>query len=192
MIKTTNNRLLIKLTSIRKCDGWLICWSVWQDFRAVLSQKHLIETSEPHEYAHFKITYSLGWLMVNNDQVRLAEWLKEQLSSFEWLLERAAEPVARGSLKREENKNIRICFTSICYRRRRTKWSDRQTDSHSITDTNTKAGSQNTAASKFVQVRINALMVCGRKGQQRSFQCYFGGFLRHLCWRFGWWNKIYV
>lgn len=31
--------------NVRKCDGWLICPSIWWRFSAQLSQKHLIETS---------------------------------------------------------------------------------------------------------------------------------------------------
>lgn len=144
MMTTNNNRLLIKLTSSRWGDWWLRSQSIWWHFSAELSQKHLIGTSDPHhqpdEEGCFKVTYSLSWLMVINDQVRLADW--GQLSSFEWLLKNVLQSLLQAAasctLRKEQTMETSESGSQpICHMRGRIRWSDRLTVAWQHTHTHT-------------------------------------------------------
>lgn len=146
MIKTNNNQLLTRLTSIRECDWWLMCYlSIWCHFSAEVSQKHLIETSDqPDEEADIKITYSLSWLMVINDRVRLADRLKGKLSSFEWLLKMCCRVTSGCIWQNEKSRKWKSGLQPSV------TWEEEPNDLTAHRDTSTKAEAQCTTLSYHV------------------------------------------
>lgn len=113
MITPSQNWRLQKLMRVRKCSwsdmsGRLVGLQFTIKLKDNLTQTSVTDQARGRTL-YFEITYSLSWLTIISDQVRLAGRVKGQLPWFELQLK-----MYFSMLKGAENKIIGICFRAIC------------------------------------------------------------------------------